>query len=158
MKYGIAIMAGIMFTVIACKEKEVNKTVIEDTTIEETATVNTEPNGPECYLKVVGKDSMIFQMERAGDSVHGVYNWKPLEKDSKLQKFKGILVNGQAKTLAISSGEGMTNTEELNFTVANNTVAVKSGEMEEAKDGVWRYKAGTTTSDQILQKVDCPQK
>lgn len=158
MKYGIALMAGMMITIVSCKEKEVNETVIEDTTIEETATVHTEPAGSECYLKVVGKDSMIFQMERTGDSVQGVFNWKPLEKDSKLQKFKGTLINGQAKTLAISSGEGMTNTEELNFTVADNTVAVKFGEMEEAKDGVWRYKPGTSSSDQVLTKVDCPQK
>jgi hypothetical protein len=152
MKYLIlSAMAALMLA--SCKDKIQDK---EDLPVDHNIPQDVVASGPECYLNVVGRDSMIFQMERKGDSVYGVFNWKPYEKDTKLTNFKGTLINGNGKALGQVSAEGMNTTEEFNFTVQDTTVTVKYAEMEQGSDGIWYYKAGTPVSEQVLSKVKCP--
>ena len=149
----ILLFAGLL-GLASCKEesKDTTKQVVEENVVAPPV-----PTGPECFLNVTGRDSIIFQMERKGDSVTGVFNWKPYEKDIKLSNFKGTLINGKGKAIAQVSAEGMNNSEELEFTLhENNTLSVKFGEMEQRPDGIWYYKSETRTSEQTLSKVDCP--
>lgn len=145
------LFAGLL-SLASCKDENNEK---QEPVVEENV-VTTPVAGPECFLNVTGRDSIIFQMERKGDSVTGVFNWKPYEKDIKLSNFKGTLINGKGKAIAQVSAEGMNNSEELEFTLKNNTLSIKYGEMEQRPDGIWYYKSETRTSEQTLSKVDCP--
>jgi hypothetical protein len=154
MKYSLIIMLGIFFTLGSCKEKsDVDTTVTTESKTEETAPVLVAVE-KQCFLNVIGRDSVMLQMERKGDSVTGSFNWKPFEKDSKRNNFKGIIKGNAATTLAAVSAEGMTSVEEFNFTIQDNKVSVQFGEMTEGKNGVWKYKEGTTSTE-VLTKTDC---
>ena len=146
---------------VSCK-KDVT---VEETTVEQSAPeLNSVPD-KQCYLKVeeskpdadgkVIRESIIFEMERKGDSVSGTFNWKPEEKDQKINTFKGVITGTQANTIAIAKGEGITNKEELIFTVKDNTVSIKYGEMVKGNDGIYKYKDTNTATVEVLQKVDC---
>jgi len=149
----ILLIAGLL-SLASCKDESKE---IQEPVLEENVVTTPVAAGPECFLNVTGRDSIIFQMERNGDSVTGVFNWKPYEKDIKLSNFKGTLINGKGKAIAQVSAEGINNSEELEFTLhENNTLSIKYGEMEQRPDGIWYYKSETRTSEQTLSKVDCP--
>lgn len=153
MKYlNVFFIAGILL-LVSCKDKIQDK---ENIPMEHNVPERLAAAGPECFLKVVGRDSIMFMMERDGDSVRGVFNWKPYEKDIKLHNFKGTLINGKGEAIAQVSAEGMNTTEELDFTVQDNTVTVKFGVMEQGRDGIWHYKPGEPVSEHVLPKTDCP--
>ncbi|WP_294824060.1 hypothetical protein [uncultured Flavobacterium sp.] len=139
---------------ISCQKKE-EKT---ETTITEETTV-TQPAPPpvaekECYLKVIAKDSIIVEIEHDGDSIHGIYHWKPFEKDKKISTYKGVMNGSTANVVAQSQQEGMNYKEEVIFTITDKTLAVKFGEMVEDK-GIWKYKDAAKASEEVLDRVAC---
>lgn len=137
----------------SCQKKE-EKTVVEDTTVEAEAPVEARPEEM-CFLNVVSKDSTMLSITREGDNVSGTFKWLPAEKDKKISKFKGTINGNTVTAIGEASGEGMTNKEELIFTIDGGQAKVKFGEMMESSDGVWRYKDKNATSEQVLNKVDC---
>lgn len=152
MKYLKVVYITLTILLVSCKDKIQDK---ENIPMDHNVPEKLAAAGPECYLKVVGRDSMMFMMERNGDSVRGVFNWKPYEKDIKLHNFKGTLINGKGETIAQVSAEDMNTNEKLDFTVQDKTVTVKFGEMEQRPDGIWHYKPGAPVSEQVLLKTDC---
>lgn len=152
MKSILAVSAAGLILISCQQKEEKNETVIEETTVEQTAP---EPMAEkECYLKVIAKDSIIVEIEHNGDSISGIYHWKPFEKDKKISTYKGVMKGNMANVLASSQQEGMNYEEEVIFTVTDNKLAVKFGEMIE-EDGIWIYKDKNSTSEQVLDKVDC---
>jgi hypothetical protein len=126
-------------------------------------TKNNELPGKQCYLQATTSksdktisDSLVFTIDRhEGDSIWGEFNWKPAEKDKKLATYKGILKNNKGAVVANSNAEGMNYNEEVLFTITDTILAVAFGEMVEGKDGIWRYKDKSKTSNQVLNKVNC---
>jgi hypothetical protein len=119
-----------------------------------------------CFLQVTegktytGKtirDSIIFEIEpfADGDSIKGIFNWKPYEKDTKLSDYKGVLKGNEGIAIATTRAEGMEYREEVLFTVNGDSLSVKFGEMVEDDNGIWRLKDKNNASVQVLQKVDC---
>ncbi|KOS05067.1 hypothetical protein AM493_02720 [Flavobacterium akiainvivens] len=159
--------AGLLLT--GCNNREKKDAVSVGDTVQDTipAAENKEVFGKQCYLQVTtGKadygdrktlsDSIIFNIEkRDGDSIWGIYHWKPAEKDKKIATFKGEIKGGEGRAIANSQAEGMNYKEEVLFTLKDNTLSVKSGEMAEGKDGIWYYKDKSKLSEQVLSKVDC---
>ncbi len=102
-------------------------------------------------------------MDISGMNVTGEFLWRPAEKDQKTGTFSGQVSisdaktgSGVAKTLWKSSGEGMTNTEELYIMFDNKIAAAGFGEMVQGGDGVWRYKDPMNISYiPTLQATDC---
>jgi hypothetical protein len=138
---------------------------VEETTVEQAAPeLNTIPE-KQCFLKVqestadaqgnVIRDSIMFEVERKGDSIYGKLDWKPQEKDRKLSTFTGLIKGTEAKAIAIAKGEGVTNKEELHFTLKGNTVSIKYGKMVKGNDDVYKYKDANATTVEVLQKIDC---
>lgn len=160
------VLSGLLF-VFACKnEKKEEITTVPQDTPEENVAEAVKKNDKMCFLKVVeGKagydknkvirDSIIFEMERTGDSIYGIFNWKPYEKDKKLSTYKGTINGKTGTTIAHYKAEGMEYDEELVFTLGEDQVSVIYGEMTEGDDGVWRYKNKEASSVQVLNKVDC---
>ena len=159
MKNTIALLAAL--SLLSCKKED--KTVIEQTTVEETAPTPETIAELQCYLAVTesqneGKasnDTLMLNYERKGDSIYGEFKWLPYYKDKKTGTFAGTVKNNTAHTVLIARGEGMTNKEEFIFDIATDKVSVKMGEMAESKDGVWMYKDIKATSDNAIAKTDC---
>ncbi|MFL9844043.1 hypothetical protein [Flavobacterium rhizosphaerae] len=158
----------IVFTAIctivfgACKNsKEQNNSVPQDKQPAKTVLGNTK----QCYLNVTEaaaghnnesiRDSIIFEIEHYGDSVKGIFNWKPYEKDKKLSSFKGVLKDTIGTAIANSKAEGMEYKEELDFILKDSTVTIFYGEKVEKSNGIWSYKDKNNTSVQVLKRVDC---
>jgi len=155
----ILLLAAI--AILSCK-KDIT---VEETIVEQPAPeLNTIPD-KQCFLKVqestadaqgnVIRDSIMFEVERKGDSVYGKLDWKPQEKDRKQSTFTGLIKGTEARAIAIAKGEGVTNKEELHFTLKGNTVSIKYGEMVKDNDDVYKYKDASATSVEVLQKIDC---
>lgn len=163
MKTGIfALVCTASIMLASCKDNPA--TVTEETTVEETAPQPVATDGKQCFLNVtennadathIIRDSIIFEMERKGDSITGILDWKPQEKDRKIATYKGTISSSTGTVIASSQAEGMNYKEEVIFTLTDSAVAIKYGEMEEGKDGIWRYKNKNSTSEQVLNKVDC---
>lgn len=125
-----------------------------------------QKNDRMCFLKVIeGKaeygtnkvirDSIIFEIERKGDSIYGIFDWKPYEKDKKISTYKGTIKGKTGTAIASYQAEGMEYDEELVFTLGEDQVSIIYGEMAEGEDGVWKYKNKEASSTQVLDKVDC---
>jgi len=153
MKSTVTLLGLSLLLSVSCQKKEEKtETVVEDTTtVEKTSTVPEK----QCYLKVISKDSIIVEVERNGDSIYGIYHWKPFEKDKKISTYKGVLSGNTANVVAQSQQEGMNFQEEVIFTLTDTSLSVKSGEMIEGKDGIWRYNDKSAVSEEVLNKVDC---
>ncbi|MCW4470808.1 hypothetical protein OGH69_17685 [Flavobacterium sp. MFBS3-15] len=149
---GLALLAVIALASCQKKEEKTETVTTEETTV--TAPATEAVAEKECYRKVIAKDSIVVEIEHNGDSIHGIYHWKPYEKDKKISTYKGVTNGNTANVVAQSQQEGMNYKEEVIFAVTGNTLAVKFGEMKEDK-GIWKYKDTSKTSEQVLDKVDC---
>jgi hypothetical protein len=154
-----------VLSLLSCKEKEQNETVNENN---DNAAVAENVTEKYCFLKVspyspeynkdrVVADSIVFEFEKKGDSVYGVLNWLPYEKDTKRSTFKGTLIDGKGRAIAETMAEGMEYKEELHFSVNNNTANITYGAMQQDSTGIWRYETGTEKSDQVLEKIACKE-
>lgn len=156
----IATTCILALATISCQKTKTEETTITKTgTIEKTETLETAIAGKQCYLSVTGKDSIVFEMEHKGDSVHGIFNVLPYEKDKRRSTFKGVLNGNSGIALGRYSAEGMDYTEELHFTVSDSTVSVNFGPTKQGKDGIYRY---VNKDDKkymhLIPKTDCKNK
>lgn len=164
------LLAALAISLSACKKNADNQTNTGNDTINGTGTIAGNDilgNEKQCYLKVSEgdadsngttiRDSIIFSISKKGDSVKGVFDWKPYEKDTKLSTFKGVLKGNKGKALATTHAEGMVYNEELKFVLKDSAVTIYYGEMEEGNDGVWRYKniSNGYLSEHELKRVPC---
>lgn len=145
---------------LSCKKED--KTIIEQTTVEETA-ADTDVLITNCYIAVTpiqeeGKaknDTISLNFERKGDSITGQFKWLPYYKDKKTGTFKGIVKGNSASTILTAQGEGIINKEEFIFDIDTDKVSIKMGELAEGKDGIWHYKDKSATSENAIPKTDC---
>jgi hypothetical protein len=152
MKSTIALLASGLLLLASCRKEEKKETVVEETTVSRPAAQAATEK--QCYLKVIAKDSIIVEVERTGDSIHGIYHWKPFVKDKKISTYRGTITGNTANVIAESMQEGMKYDEEVVFIMSGKTLEVKYGEMIE-ENGIWKYKDMNATSEQVLDKVDC---
>lgn len=148
MKNTILYIAAGLVLLVSCKEENSGTAIPASTGTQE------QPEQA-CYLKVVQKDSIILNFTRKGDSISGVFDWKPYEKDKKISTFKGTVDGKTANTIASYQAEGMQYDEELVFTLEGNTASVQYGITEQGPDGIWRYKPVDNMPVQVLDKVRC---
>jgi len=164
----LMILAAAGLTLLSCQKNEKKDAVSVGDTLEDTIpAADKQVFGKQCYLQVTrGKaefgdhkvlsDSIIFNIEKQqGDSIWGIFHWKPAEKDKKIATYKGVLKGDKGIVIANSSAEGMNYKEEVMFTYSDSTIAIQYGEMTEGKDGIWRYKDQNKLNQQVLKKVDC---
>lgn len=156
MKYTAVLLIG-AFILAACNERKQQSEPEILPPAPKKAVQYIPSNGKACYLQVTGRDSIILSAEIKGDSITGIFNWLPYEKDKKLATFKGRLVGNIAHTISNTMAEGMENKEELIFTLQDSTALVKFGEMLQGDNGVWMYKNKNTARSQVLKKVECKE-
>ena len=161
-KAGIILCAAIL--IAGCKNENKEEIEIPQETTE--TVPESAPQEKLCFLKVtegkadydenkIIRDSIVFQLKRKGDSISGIFNWLPYEKDKKISTFKGTISGKTGNAIADYQAEGMKYKEELVFTLGEDQVSVMYGEMVQGDDGIWKYKNKEASSIQTLSKVDC---
>lgn len=136
-----------------------NKPEAQDSVIEKSITDHPtkEITAPEeyCFLKVNGKDSIVLNFKKQGDSIWGNYNNLHYGIDKRRSTFTGTLKGKDAQTISKYSAEGQDYTEELMFVVENDKARLNYGITAQDEDGIWRYKKGAPLQEHILPKVPC---
>lgn len=153
MKRTITTLIAGLFILGSCQKKEEKETVVEETTIEKVTEGTLEKDM--CFLEVVSKDTITLTITRDGDNISGVYKSIPYEKDRKTNIFKGTINGNTVTAVGTVSAEGMTNQEEIIFTLEDKQASIKFGEMIEGDDGVYRYKNINNTSPMAIPKISC---
>jgi hypothetical protein len=103
-------------------------------------------------------DSLYIQLTINGDSVTGIWNWLPAEKDKMVGTLAGTIHNNEARTIYTYTAEGQTSKEEKLLKIDGDTLRFKTGEMEQ-RNGIWILRnAETTAYNESLPRVDCPSK
>ena len=142
-------------TLYSCQDKPQEK----DSVIEEVITDHPakEIKAPEeyCFLKVNGKDSIVLNFKKQGDSIWGNYNNLHYGIDQRHSTFKGTLKGKDAYAISKYSAEGQNYTEELTFIVEDDKARLNYGITSQDEDGIWRYKKGAPLQEHILPKVPC---
>lgn len=152
----------LVLSFVSCKERNTTGGHI---TLEDAVPQPEAVDGYQCFMDVsefkdpvsayIVRDTVMFEMNRKGDSINGSFMLKPQEKDKKSYVFKGVLTGNKANVIARASAEGQTVNEELFFTITDSAVAVKLGEMQQKKDGVWYYKDKNKAEQVVLNRI-CP--
>jgi hypothetical protein len=81
-----------------------------------------------CFLLTegqTGQDTTSIELVIEGDSVTGVMNWMPYEKDARKGKLKGIKSGDEIKATWSFMQEGMTDTIGLHFKLAGDKLTQK---------------------------------
>jgi len=102
-------------------------------------------------------DSLFIQLTVKGDSITGIWNWLPAEKDKMVGTLAGTIHNNEAKAIYTYTAEGQTAKEEKLFKIDGDTLRIKNGELEE-RNGVWMLKNETIPYNESVPRVDCTNK
>ncbi|RZA03969.1 MAG: hypothetical protein EOP47_00965 [Sphingobacteriaceae bacterium] len=129
----------------------------------DTLAVATTPRTPNphalCFLRTEGtknRDTTSIELVIKGDTVTGLMNWMPYEKDSRKGKLNGTIKNDTINALWSFMQEGMTDTISLKFTVLNNQLMQKPLKLNtttgrQQTDDSAGYTLAYQTSDKIYK-------
>lgn len=139
----------------ACGKKE--NTTDQTTSVPETKAIT----DTYCFRQLSSNgsvtDSLFIQLTVNGDSITGIWNWLPAEKDKMVGTLAGTIHNNEAKTIYTYTAEGQTAKEEKLFKIDGDTLRIKNGELEE-RNGVWMLKNETIPYNESVPRVDCTNK
>lgn len=112
-----------------------------------------------CFQKLTQNggitDSLYVHLSIADDSVTGVWNWLPAEKDKMTGTLQGTIHDNVVKAIYTYHAEGQIAKEEKIFKVDGDTLRVKNGALEE-RDGVWVLRdAGAAVYTETIPRIDC---
>ncbi|MBN8822823.1 MULTISPECIES: hypothetical protein [unclassified Spirosoma] len=107
-----------------------------------------------CFQQIEGKDSTLLQVVRNGSAITGRLEVLPFEKDRASGTLKGTESGNQITADWQRSGEGMTQTYEVVFTLKGDAITWREGERIE-KQGKWVLKDPAQGYDYTLMKTDC---
>lgn len=107
-----------------------------------------------CYRQVMGSDTTKVNLFVNGAVVMGELAVLPAEKDRATGKFSGTMAGNQVVADWERSGEGVTQTHEVNFTMKGDSLLWREGERVE-KQGKWVLTDPDKGYQYVLTKVDC---
>ncbi len=110
-----------------------------------------------CYLSVGGgnqRDTSYVKLEFDSDSIHGIFNWIPYEKDSRKGTIAGIKKADTLDVIWTFQQEGMMDTLRTFFYLANDRLRQRSFVADPASGRQVSRTSGRF--DVNYQKIDCP--
>ncbi len=129
-----------------------------ETTIESTSergTNTSEMKSEQCYMYVVGKDSIRLQLNRQGNRVSGRITFDNFEKDSSKGSVSGQKVGDTLKLVYDFESEGMQSKREMYFLETGGELRMGLGQFE-PRDGVDVHLGPLDYRGPIsLKPVDC---
>lgn len=124
-----------------------------DSSASASTTTVTQPDTM-CFRQVVGRDSTTLQLVIKDSTVMGELNVLPFEKDRAKGSIQGVLANNQIRADWQRSGEGVTQSYEVVFTLKGDAVTWREGERIE-KQGKWVLKNPAQGYEYVLMKTEC---
>lgn len=109
-----------------------------------------------CYWQIMGHDTTRVSLVIDGSVVTGELAVMPAEKDRAEGPFKGTLTNDRVVADWQRSGEGATQTHEVNFTMAGDSLLWREGERTQ-KQGRWVLVNPDKGFQHRLVKVACTE-
>jgi hypothetical protein len=80
------------------------------------------PQGPQCFIQVVGRDTALLQFEIVNDSVNGRLEYRRYEKDSNKGEIKGSFHDQLLDVQYHFMSEGVMSTNAAVFRLAGDSV------------------------------------
>ena len=99
-------------------------------------------------------DSLVLNLNIKNDSVIGVLNWLPAQKDKMTGTLKGTIQDDFITALYTYTAEGVTAKEEKILKLDSNKVLVKTGELIQ-RNGIWVLKENEGTFSESIPKILC---
>ena len=151
---GILIIAGLFACDVNNKTQE-NKQAAQAATKQ---TVSSTPDGMHCFSKIFNRDVTDVQLTIAGDTVTGIMNRLPYEKDSARGTLKGSKnAAGELDLIYDYMIEGKEQTETKIMKIEGEKLMIKVGELLDSNnDGHLIYKDVSKAKYlENLERVDC---
>ncbi|GAB3941530.1 hypothetical protein GCM10028805_04800 [Spirosoma harenae] len=148
-------LIGLFFIVVSCSQRseKTETTAAGDTTIAETIETTDHPDTL-CFLQVTGRDSTKLTLITNDSVVIGELAVLPFEKD----RARGLIQGRQKGTQIIAdwqrSGEGVTQSYEVVFTLKGDAITWREGERIE-KQGKWVLANPDKGYEYVLTKTAC---
>lgn len=99
-------------------------------------------------------DSLVMNLHIKNDSVTGILNWLPGQKDKMTGTLKGTLQDDVITAIYAYTAEGISTKEEKILKLDSNKVSFKTGELE-LRNGIWTLKDKNTAFSESLPKTPC---
>lgn len=136
-----------------CGERS-SQTKTETTAVTSVSTVAAQNNSV-CYQQIMGRDTTKVNLFINGSAVTGELAVLPAEKDRAQGSFSGTMTDSRIVADWQRSGEGVTQSHEINFTMVGDSLLWREGERVE-KQGKWVLVTPNQGFQYKLTKVDCP--
>ncbi|UFH55584.1 hypothetical protein [Spirosoma sp. KNUC1025] len=136
------------------RSTKTESTAAGDSTQNAVLTTVTQPDTI-CFSQIVNRDSTSLQLVIQDSTITGELNVLPFEKDKAQGAIQGVLKNNQIVANWQRSGEGITQSYEVVFTLKGDSVTWREGERIE-KQGKWVLKNPDQGYEYVLMKTECP--
>lgn len=143
--------AFVLLAAFSCKK---NDAVNTETEVAETK-VSTEKN---CYLAVLGKDSVKLTLNSFGDKLSGNLIYDPYQTDSSFGTVDGIKSGDTVKLHYRFESEGMVSHRDVYFLEKDGKLLEGFGEVRQINDSMMIFDNPSALkygNSYILDKVDC---
>ncbi|MBD2754648.1 hypothetical protein [Spirosoma validum] len=148
------LLLTLLFFLYGCNQRSTKtESTPTDSSASASTTAITHPDTM-CFRQVVGRDSTTLQLVIKDSTVTGELNVLPFEKDRAKGSIQGILANNQIRADWQRSGEGVTQSYEVVFTLKGDAVTWREGERIE-KQGKWVLKNPAQGYEYVLMKTEC---
>lgn len=151
-KYSIISSLSLILLISACtapEKKEARNEQLCFLQVTQGEMIMTSDEGMEILI-----DSLVLNLHIKNDSVSGVLNWLPAQKDKMTGTLNGT-INGDVITAIYSySAEGTMAKEEKIMKLDSNKVTIKTGELEK-HNGIWTLKDKSVAFSESIPKISC---
>ena len=150
---GVPVLATVLLALLSgCDTRSAATTTAPPT---ETATSAPATQARQmCYRQVVGRDTTLVRLLIDGAAVTGELAVLPAEKDRARGPLTGTLTGQQIVADWQRTGEGQTQTHEVRFTLAGDSLRWREGARTE-KDGKWVLVNPAQGYQYVLGKIAC---
>lgn len=145
--------------IMSCEKKETpkNNTVETDSTEAETQPIDTLGAKTFCYMKVIGKDTIVANLDDNLGTITGKLMYKNNEKDSSKGEISGYRSGDTLKLTYEFASEGTTSKRDIYFLQKDNSLFEGIGDQKD-NGGQMVYaneKKISYPEEQKLESADC---
>jgi len=99
-------------------------------------------------------DSLVMHLNIKNDSVTGVLNWLPSQKDKMTGTLKGTIQDDIITAIYSYTAEGISTKEEKILKLDSTKILIKTGELE-LQNGIWILKDKDAAFSESIPKTLC---
>ena len=164
MKNAFLILTGSVLMICSCEKNDGKQTNVENRK-PDTLAISEDPNQisenenvENCYMNVIGKDSMFLSYKISNAKVTGKLKYKNFEKDSKSGDISGTISGDTLKVNYKFASEGTTSEREIYFLQDSGVLLEGIGKYAETTTNKAVYESGKSlnfSKGQRLNPADC---